>query len=117
MTEIKESKAIDVCVADIVKVDDDTLVAVMGGVWDVNNALAYKYNYEHPYYEHKKPDYAAGYCENADMELVEKEYPCPVCGSWSVRNYDPGIFRMMRVVCYHCGAFKCRNGDDPWTIS
>lgn len=32
-------------------------------------------------------------------EVDTVKYPCPKCGSWNVKNYDPGWFRQMRVAC------------------
>lgn len=116
MADTEEKKMIDVCEADIEKVDDNRLDGVMGGAWDPREALVYKHKFETTRYSNMKPQYAIGYCENADMELEKVKYPCPVCGSWNVRNYDPGIFRVMRVVCYNCFSFKCRDGDEPWTV-
>ena len=53
---------------------------------------------------------------NLEVSFENRKYPCPVCGSWNVANCDPGIFRYMRVVCYDCGAFRDRDGDDPWGL-
>ena len=60
----------------------------------------------------KKYMLALGY----KVEFGNPKYPCPVCGSRNVGNADPGIFRYMRVICYDCGAFRDRDGDDPWGL-
>ena len=38
------------------------------------------------------------------------KYPCPICGSKNVLNYDPGQFSLMRVICLDCGEFRSRTG-------
>ena len=46
------------------------------------------------------------------IDLVDPpKYPCPRCGSWKVRNYDPGSFYLMRVACNDCHFWGCRDGS------
>ena len=53
-------------------------------------------------------DWVCGWFET---DLVDPpKYPCPKCGSWKVRNYDPGTFYMMRVACNDCHFWGCRDG-------
>ena len=44
------------------------------------------------------------------------KWPCPKCGSWNVFNYDPGVFRLMRVRCLDCCFYGCRDGS-PDTLN
>ena len=54
-------------------------------------------------------DWVCGWFET---DLVDPpKYPCPKCGSWNVRNYDPGAFYMMRVACNDCHFWGCRDGS------
>ena len=37
-------------------------------------------------------------------------WPCPICKSWNVTNYDPGPFYQMRVKCWNCSFSGARDG-------
>ena len=67
---------------------------------------------------YQKSENARQYLEALGLEVSfqNPKYPCPVCGSRNVANCDPGLFRYMRVICYDCGAFRDRNGEDPWGL-
>ncbi len=44
-------------------------------------------------------------------EVSPPKYPCPKCGSWNVKNTDPGIWWQMRVICYDCSFRGPRDGQ------
>ena len=49
-------------------------------------------------------------CQTSYMKVY---YPCPICGSNIVLNYDPGMFSLMIVICLDCGEFRSRTGYAP----
>ena len=57
---------------------------------------------------------AIKYCNDKGWRYMKKYYPCPVCGSKNVMNYDPGELYLMRVICNECGSFKDRKGGSPY---
>ena len=81
-----------------------------------HDAMVYRERYERESQTHMKIFYAQEYLRRCEGGYVDRKYPCPVCHSWNVSNFDPGIFRKMRVICNDCGAFRDRNGDEPWGI-
>lgn len=58
MAEIDEKKTIDVCEADIEKVNDDKVEAVMGGTEDAYYAGVFRRRYDNTPYANMKPQYA-----------------------------------------------------------
>ena len=99
-------------------VADDKLDEVSGGDFSSWDAGVYKRRYMNSTTPTEKAENAKKYLLSCNLEVSfeNRKYPCPVCGSWNVANCDPGIFRYMRVVCYDCGAFRDRDGDDPWGL-
>ncbi len=102
---------------DLTAVPEEILENVSGG--DAFRAQGFKNRYLN---ESKTPTEkalnAAEYLRacGCEIDYEDPKFPCPVCGSWNVGNADPGLFRYMRVVCFDCGAFRDRDGDDPWGI-
>ena len=97
---------------------DEQLDEVAGGDFSSWDARVSKNRYMNSKTATEKAENAKKYllaC-NLEVSFENRKYPCPVCGSWNVANCDPGIFRYMRVVCYDCGAFRDRDGDDPWGL-
>lgn len=99
-------------------VADENLEEVAGGIASSYDAKVLKNRYARSTTATEKAMNAIGYLKACGLEIIHegRKYPCPVCGSWNVANADPGVFRYMRVVCYDCGAFRDRDGDDPWGI-
>ena len=116
MEELDEKKELKVTEPDIQKVSDETLSTVSGGK-DRYRAHTAKFNYQNARSVDMKVKYAEEYCNLLDVKLVSPpKYPCPKCGSWDVKNYDPGWFYRMRVICTKCGAFCERDGRNPWEL-
>lgn len=46
--------------------------------------------------------------------LAPPKYCCPKCFSWNIINYDPGVWRVMRIACYDCG-YVGERGDQEKT--
>ena len=99
-------------------VADEKLDEVSGGDFSSWDAGVYKRRYMNSTTPTEKAENAKKYLLSCNLEVSfeNRKYQCPVCGSWNVANCDPGIFRYMRVVCYDCGAFRDRDGDDPWGL-
>ena len=111
MSEQKENRTSD----SVSELDNETLENVSGGARPFDAGVMRR-RYERETGRFAKADCARKYLEYLGVEIVKKKYPCPVCHSWNVLNADPGIFRQIRVVCYDCGAFRCRDGSEPWGI-
>ena len=111
-----KEKTIKTCAPE--KLDIDALERVNGGIsHSANDAVVWKHKYNRETAVNMKWNYAHEYLWNRDVEFVSPpKYPCPVCRSWNVSNADPGFCYQMRVVCRDCGAFKCRDGSDPWGL-
>ncbi|MBO7703433.1 MAG: hypothetical protein J6S26_03220 [Solobacterium sp.] len=96
---------------------DNELEAASGGQGSAWDGMVLKKRYMEATSVNMKCNLANDYCDNFGCTYENPpKYPCPVCKSKNVCNRDPGVFRLMRVICYECGSFRDRSGGEPWGL-